>query len=247
MTIDGEPRIAESEAAASPGPRAAPGRRADGFPARFVRRLARGLAALDPRRRRRRAGWLRREGVAFLRELGLGPGDAVLDFGCGGGAYTLPAALLVGRQGRVVAVDVTLAALREVTRAAASLGLRNVRTAGDLAGAIKALAGRSCAAVLLHDVLQFFDAPGRAGLYTACRGLLRGGGTLSVIPTHMGAGHGRSRHFADMTVDVLVREIEAAGFGLRHRGEARVWHGSGFRTETALRFAAPGEGEGGDG
>ncbi len=44
--------------------------------------------------------------LQLLQRAGLQPGDVVLDLGCGAGFFTLPAAQLVGPQGRVVAVDV---------------------------------------------------------------------------------------------------------------------------------------------
>ena len=56
----------------------------------------------------------------------LGPGDIVVDVGCGAGFDTLQAALQVGPSGRVIAVDMT-EAMREKTKAgAAALGANNV-------------------------------------------------------------------------------------------------------------------------
>ena len=56
----------------------------------------------------------------------LNPGESVVDIGCGAGFDTLQAALQVGPEGRVIAVDMT-EAMREKTRAGATaLGLTNV-------------------------------------------------------------------------------------------------------------------------
>ena len=56
----------------------------------------------------------------------LGLGETVVDIGCGAGFDTLQAALQVGPNGRVIAVDMT-DAMREKTRAGgAALGLRHV-------------------------------------------------------------------------------------------------------------------------
>jgi len=40
-----------------------------------------------------------------LEKVGIQRGHIVLDFGCGSGTYTLPAAEMVGNRGRVYAVD----------------------------------------------------------------------------------------------------------------------------------------------
>jgi len=37
--------------------------------------------------------WEKEDGVKFLRKVGLRPGQTVLDFGCGAGHYTIPAAI----------------------------------------------------------------------------------------------------------------------------------------------------------
>jgi len=49
--------------------------------------------------------WLNREGEAFLEDIGIKKGDVVLDFGCGAGHYTIPAAKVVSEEGKVYAMD----------------------------------------------------------------------------------------------------------------------------------------------
>ena len=49
--------------------------------------------------------WVREDGAAFLRALGISDGDRVLDFGCGPGGYVLALAQVVGPRGEVIAVD----------------------------------------------------------------------------------------------------------------------------------------------
>jgi len=51
--------------------------------------------------------WEVKEGVGFLREIGVKPGQIVLDFGCRAGHYTIPAAKIVGNKGIVYAVPHT--------------------------------------------------------------------------------------------------------------------------------------------
>lgn len=64
---------------------------------------------------------------AVLDALGLVDASAsVLEFGCGYGTFTLPAARRV--RGTVHAIDIEASLLRQVARAAAAEGLANVRT-----------------------------------------------------------------------------------------------------------------------
>ena len=43
--------------------------------------------------------------IELLERIGIRRGQAVLDFGCGYGIYTIPVAKIVGGQGRVYALD----------------------------------------------------------------------------------------------------------------------------------------------
>jgi SAM-dependent methyltransferase len=56
----------------------------------------------------------------------LGPGESVVDVGCGAGTDSLIAARQVGPAGRVVSVDMTEAMLEKARSAAASAGLTNI-------------------------------------------------------------------------------------------------------------------------
>ena len=56
----------------------------------------------------------------------LRPGERVVDVGCGAGIDSLIAARMVGSEGRVVGVDMTLAMLEKARRGAAEAGADNV-------------------------------------------------------------------------------------------------------------------------
>ncbi|HHH84092.1 MAG TPA: hypothetical protein ENL29_01335, partial [Thermoplasmatales archaeon] len=49
--------------------------------------------------------WLAYGGEEFLREIGIKEKQNILDFGCGDGAYAIPAAKAVGGEGRVYVAD----------------------------------------------------------------------------------------------------------------------------------------------
>jgi arsenite methyltransferase len=66
-------------------------------------------------------------GVANPWELGrLSPGERVLDLGCGAGTDSLVAAQMVGGEGRVTGIDMTLEMLAKARSAATRMGAENV-------------------------------------------------------------------------------------------------------------------------
>src|SRR5205823_6495168 len=90
-------------------------------------------------------GWLERlpaavweSAAAVGNPFGLGPihpGETVVDLGCGAGADVCVAALLVGRRGRVIGLDVTPAMVEKARANAKLAGLPNVEICeADMAG-----------------------------------------------------------------------------------------------------------------
>lgn len=191
--------------------------------AHFRRTARRLLAILSPKKRRERMQWLTRECIAFLRSIGLAEGDTVLDFGCGPGNFSIPAALLVGDNGLVLSAEQRVRVLRKLVLRAAGQGLRNIRTTSHLEDFVPLAKDRPCKLVLAHDVLHFMDATARKRLYNTFHSMLKPDGVLSVYPAHI-KGDDPSRHFRDMTADDVEREIEGTGFWLCERKETDLWH-----------------------
>lgn len=202
--------------------------------------LKHGLAELMPAARRAREQWLKKDGVEFAKKIGIKPGNTVVDFGCGSGAYTIPAALAVSEKGLVVAVDMQAQALRRLMRRAATAGLANVKTARSAAELPALLAGRRCNAILLYDVLHFMDQEARQKLYTLFRGMLAPDGMLSVHPKHTKDDARPARHFLEMTAEDVAREIENAGFALKEKKNIELWHDLGTTKGEIFTFEPAG-------
>jgi ubiquinone/menaquinone biosynthesis C-methylase UbiE len=62
----------------------------------------------------------------YLIKFGIKKGDTVVDYGCGTGAFTKPASVMVGENGRVYAVDVHELAIESVESIIKKHHLRNV-------------------------------------------------------------------------------------------------------------------------
>jgi len=69
-----------------------------------------------------------RDPYAVLEAAGLGPGQDVLEVGCGPGFFTIPAARMVGEKGSVYVLDISPAAVERVQRKIEEEGATNVKT-----------------------------------------------------------------------------------------------------------------------
>lgn len=97
--------------------------------------------------------------LEVLQKIGIKRGHTVLDFGCGLGMYTIPAAKIVDKQGMVYALDKDKEALDELMQKAASAGLKNIKRM-ETSGKLEIdSADESVDVVLLFDVFHSFYFP----------------------------------------------------------------------------------------
>lgn len=121
--------------------------------------------------------------TAVLTELGVSHGDVVLDFGCGGGTYTIPAARLVGERGRVYALDINRTQLDRTTNRAKQKGLTNIVGIAAAGGSEIPLAQESLDVILFIDVLHLIEE--KDALFDEARRTLKRGGGVCVYPMHV--------------------------------------------------------------
>jgi len=138
--------------------------------------------------------------VEILSEVGIKPGDKLLDYGCGPGGYVLAAAELVGEFGKVYALDIHPLAIRRVQEIAAREHLVNVETIHS--GCKTGLPNASLDVVLLYDVFHALDNP--QVILAELHRVLKPSGTLSFSDHHMtedeimsGVTDGRFFHLGD--------------------------------------------------
>ena len=117
----------------------------------------------------------------ILRQGGVRPGMAVLDFGCGPGSFSLAAAGLVGPEGHVYAVDIHPLAIRWMERAANRLGLGHLQIIH--ADELPRVPDASVDIALLFDVLHEAREPGPT--LAEIRRVLKQSGVLSVTDHHL--------------------------------------------------------------
>ncbi len=152
--------------------------------------------------------WIEESGESILKYIGIKRGQKVLDFGCGSGNYTIPAARVVGEQALVYALDEDKETLDQLMSKAKSIGLKNI-TRVDASGKSRIrLDNEFVDVVLLYDVLHYYYFPEeedrRQLLYEVYR-VLKPNGLLSLYPTHL-ESHREPR------LDDVKREIEESNF-----------------------------------
>ena len=62
-----------------------------------------------------------------VEEIGIQPGNVVLDYGCGLGSFSIPAAKIVGEKGKVYALDIHPLAIKRTKKKAQKKGLTNIK------------------------------------------------------------------------------------------------------------------------
>lgn len=179
--------------------------------------------------------WECRDGVAFLRTIGLKPGDRVVDFGCRVGHYTVPAAFAVGASGVVHAIDKDQEPLDQLMEKARRYGLENIkaiRTSGQLDADIES---HSIDVVLLYDVLHYFTQSQRRALFRKAFRVLKPTGLLSVYPKHT-VEDWPSRELKDLRISDVEREICRCRFRSDGLYEAIVSHDDAQERGRVMNF-----------
>lgn len=127
--------------------------------------------------------WLDKNASEVLAEVGVAAGQVVLDFGCGSGTYTIPAAKLVGEGGKVYALDISRRALDRMERKAEREGLKNIVRIDSSGGEEIPMGDETVDHMLLIDVLQEIDD--REALFDEVYRALKPEGVVTVYPMHM--------------------------------------------------------------
>ena len=132
--------------------------------------------------------WVEESGESILKYIGVKKGQKVLDFGCGSGNYTIPAARVVGEQALVYALDEDKQTLDQLMSKAQSVGLKNITRVDTSDKATIKLVNESVDVVLLYDVLHYYyfsEEKDRRKLLSEVYRVLKPDGLLSFYPTHL--------------------------------------------------------------
>jgi ubiquinone/menaquinone biosynthesis C-methylase UbiE len=182
--------------------------------------------------------WLDEYGEEFLRRVGIKRRQTVLDFGCGAGNYTIPAAVIVGKEGRVYALDKERRGfwpsegLDKLMRRAESRGLENIvvmKTSGEVKIRLE---DESIDVVLLYDVLHYYYFPeeDRRKLLREGYRILKPNGFLSFYPGDPEVSRNSSE------LETIKREIEDTNFHLESGYTGMIIHENVIQKGHVLKF-----------
>jgi len=180
--------------------------------------------------------WEIKNGVVFLKKVGLKSGRIVLDFGCRVGHYTIPAAKVVGNNGIVYAVDKEQQALEQLRQKATDLDLKNIRII-NTSGRVKLpLENGEVDVVLFYDVLHYLEKSNRKKLYHEARRLLKQDGLLSVYPKHT-LEDDPIEEFRSLSLSDVKKEIEDSNFVFVKKHCGLISHDDGLNQGCVLNFS----------
>jgi ubiquinone/menaquinone biosynthesis C-methylase UbiE len=158
---------------------------------------------------------------SILAEIGLRPGLTFVDVGCGDGFFALPAARIVGKEGRVYALDFDAESISSLEEKASRGNLKNVET--RIGNAEDNVFCESCAdivffGIVLHD---FYDP---AKVLKNASKMIKPSGRLVDLDWKkqpMNFGPPENIRFSE---DEAARLIFKAGFKIEQRREAGPFH-----------------------
>lgn len=182
----------------------------------------------DEREREERA-------TVMLKALKIEPGQTVCDLGCGNGFHTLPLAKMVGKTGRVVAVDVQREMLLLLQERAKEQDLANIDLVHSLPHDPK-LKPASLDLVLLVDVYHEFSHP--EPMLIALRRALRPRGRIALVEFRAEDPKVPIKPEHKMSKEQILKEFEPNGFKLVAEYNELPW-------QHLMFFEVAGEGRGG--
>ena len=177
--------------------------------------------------------WLEKDGEKFLQDIGIKNGQVVFDFGCNRGHYTIPAAKVVGKNGKVYAFDKNKDALSELEGTIKFFGLKNIQL---INGNTKIpLEDNSVDTVLCYDVIHYMNGKERDIVYKEIFRVLTQEGIFSIYPKHHKEDHPLSE-LADVSLREVIEKIENAGFILVHKFSRKLLHNEDYNKGYVYNF-----------
>jgi len=180
--------------------------------------------------------WVKDEGTRLLRKIGIKSGQTILDFGCGKGNYSIPAAKIIGNKGRVYSIDKNSKALAGLEERAKKENLTNINTINNF-GKIKTnLKDNLIDVVLLYDIIHLVGKndssvlQDRKKLYKEIFRVTKPNALVSVYPMHL------STHTDINNINEVKKELLDSGFGFEKEININLIHDDFIVNGKVLNF-----------
>lgn len=149
----------------------------------------------------------------ILKKVGIKNDQVILDFGCGVGSYTIPAAKIIGNKGKIYALDENKSKLMELSRRVKKAGLKNIKIKNTSGKLTFELEDMSVDVILLYDIFWYFPLgnPNLSKLLKEVYRVSKANALISVHPEHI-------------EIEKLKQEIEKDGFYLQNRFSGDIIH-----------------------
>ena len=175
--------------------------------------------------------WMEKYGELFLHNIGLKRGQSILDYGCGEGHYTIPAAEVVEKDGMIYAFDKDKEALNSLRKAAEKYGKKNIKI---IKGNTEIpMQNKNINVILCYDMLHY--EKNRKAIYSESYRVLKNVGIFSVYPKHH-RGDYPLMELAALELEDIRREIEEYGFVLVKKVYKELLHDNYFNRGWVLNF-----------
>lgn len=135
---------------------------------------------------------------------GIKPGMTMLDLGCGSGAFTLPAARVVGERGKVYALDIQSAMLRQLERRLARAGNHDIKNVELKQASAYELPLADGSLDLVMSVAAFHEIPDKPRALREVQRVLKKDGILALTELILDPDY--------PLASTTIKEGEAAGF-----------------------------------
>jgi len=171
--------------------------------------------------------WLDEVADAFLIDIGIRQNQTVLDLGCGMGNYAIPVAGIVGKSGKVYAVDKERKSLDGLKQRKEERQLENIEIVNVSEETGLPLQDESVDVVLLYDVIHLVD--NRRELLADIYRVSKPNAIVSVYPKH-------HQEDMNMNLDDVKNEIESAHFRFKKKLYKKLIHNNYLEKGYVLNF-----------
>lgn len=166
--------------------------------------------------------WHERYSKKNLKRLGIKTGDKILDFGCGSGNITLPAAEIVGEEGEIIAVDRDEEALNHLRQNIVRRNFGNISTFNNTHDSILDFKEASMDRVMLFDV--YHELENKARHFENFQYLLKKDGDFIVYAPHV---EDKSK---------VIKKCTEANFDYKSKNKLMILHNNNLTEGLIFKF-----------